>query len=220
MKPYEEQNYYELLDIETDASPFEIRHAFQEMFERYKSDSIVSYSFFSEEQRKEILNRLEEAYLNLIDEKSRCAYDLMLISNGKMSEDRQFRDRPKAPIPLYNNMTKHTGLPSSPVAFGHEQHDAIQNDAVKTFLNQDILSGSDLRAIRTTLGVSLDKIAGESKIKISILQDIEADRLDHLPPLVYVKGFVKLYARCLQVDDTKVVNAYMRHMSTKLKGCG
>ena len=216
MKPYEEQNYYELLDIETDASPFEIRHAFQEMFERYQSDSIVSYSFFSEKQRKEILTRLEEAYLNLIDEKSRSAYDLILITNGKMSEDRQFRDRPKAPIPLYDNRTKHI----RPVAFGHEQHNTTKNDAVRAFLNQDILSGSDLRAIRTTLEVSLDKIAGESKIKIGILQAIEADRLDHLPPLVYVKGFVKLYARCLQVDDTKIVNAYMRHMSLKSKGDG
>jgi hypothetical protein len=137
-----------------------------------------------------------------------------------MSEDRQFRDRPKAPIPLYDNRTKHIGLPSSPVAFGHEQHNTTKNDAVRAFLNQDILSGSDLRAIRTTLEVSLDKIAGESKIKIGILQAIEADQLDHLPPLVYVKGFVKLYARCLQVDDTKIVNAYMRHMSLKSKGDG
>jgi hypothetical protein len=46
MKPFREQNYYELLEILPDASPLEIRRAYKRVFELYQDESIVSYSFF------------------------------------------------------------------------------------------------------------------------------------------------------------------------------
>jgi cytoskeletal protein RodZ len=41
---------------------------------------------------------------------------------------------------------------------------------------------------------------------------IEDDRFDLLPPAVYLKGFLKLYAQCLQIDADTVVQGYMKHM--------
>ena len=212
MKPYREQNYYEVLDVRTDASPFEIRQAFEEVFGLYQPDAIVSYSFFSETERREILARLEEAYLNLIDDKLRAVYDDMLIENGDMEVEERFRDRSKVPIPIYNSMTRHISHAQPSVPLNHDRQDAAKNPNVQDLLKKDSIAGQDLKAIRMALEVPLDRIAGESKIKIGILQAIEEDQYDRLPPLAYLKGFIKLYAQCLQVDDNKVVTAYMKHM--------
>ena len=89
MKPFHEQNHYELLDLPPDASPLEIRRAYKNTLELYRDDSIVSYSFFSPEERKHIISCLEEAYLTLINPESRGQYDSRLIEIGILEEGKQ-----------------------------------------------------------------------------------------------------------------------------------
>ena len=60
MKPICEQNFYEVLDLSADAAPLAIRRAYKQSFALYQNDSIASYSFFSEEERREILSRIEQ----------------------------------------------------------------------------------------------------------------------------------------------------------------
>jgi len=62
MKKLIEQNFYELLGIEFDASPFEINRAYKENWQLYQEDSLASYSLFSREEREEIIAKLDEAY--------------------------------------------------------------------------------------------------------------------------------------------------------------
>ena len=42
------------------------------------------------------------------------------------------------------------------------------------------------------------------------LRFIEEERFDDLPAAVYVRGFVKGYARCLGLDPDRVAPSYMR----------
>ena len=67
MKTLQNKTFYELLDVAPDASPYEIRHAYEEMHELYSNESLGSYSFFTETERRTILSELEHAYLVLID---------------------------------------------------------------------------------------------------------------------------------------------------------
>ena len=71
MRKFEELNHYELLEIPINASTFEIRQAYKETLSIYAADSTVSYSFFTEEERDDILGKIEEAFFTLIDEKRR-----------------------------------------------------------------------------------------------------------------------------------------------------
>ena len=94
MKKLGDLTFYELLDVASDASPFEIHHAYKEMFQLYHEDSLASYSFFSKEEREEILAKLNEAYSTLMDEKKRSQYDQLLIERGILEEEMQYkRDR-------------------------------------------------------------------------------------------------------------------------------
>ena len=95
MKPYPKQTHYKILDIPTDASPSEINHAYGEAFELYQDDSMAAYSFFPDSERKEILARLEEAYLTLVNPESRSCYDRSLMEMGVMEKENRYQDHAK-----------------------------------------------------------------------------------------------------------------------------
>ncbi len=71
MKRPADQNFYDILGIEFDASSDEIKRAYKENHQLYDEDSLVSYSLFSREEREAILAKVNEAYSTLIDEKKR-----------------------------------------------------------------------------------------------------------------------------------------------------
>jgi len=48
MKNFEELDYYEILNIPVDASPFEISRAYKNALEVYGESSLLTYSLFSE----------------------------------------------------------------------------------------------------------------------------------------------------------------------------
>jgi DnaJ-class molecular chaperone len=61
-KSFAQLNYYEMLDIEPDATTFDIRHAYNAALQVYQPDSLASYSFFSGDERQTILSLIEKAY--------------------------------------------------------------------------------------------------------------------------------------------------------------
>jgi len=209
MKTLQNKTFYELLDVAPDASPYEIRHAYEEMHELYSNESLGSYSFFTETERKEILAELERAYLTLIDSRSRSEYDRELISQGRMNEERQYRDKMKTSVPFYLFKRDHSSL--SPTI--HTDSTAGEDPSLRAILDRDTITGEDLKTIRGKKGFTLEHISFQSKVTMAALKAIEEDRFDLLPPQVYVKGFLRSYARSLAVDPDHLARAYLKHMS-------
>jgi len=212
MKPFREQNYYELLEILPDASPLEIRRAYKRVFELYQDESIVSYSFFSKEERQEILSLLEKVYLALIDLESRAQYDRRLIELGLMDKGMQYSNKMKEPIPIYDFKKIHFDMFEPTRRIEELKERVSQNQLIQKILAQDILTGADLHKIRTELEIPLEEIADITKVQIGMLRAIEEDNLELFPPAVYLKGFLKSYARYLQIDENVVVNGFIKHV--------
>lgn len=212
MKPFKEQNYYEVLEVSPDAAPLDIRRAYKQSFALYQDDSIASYSFFSEEERREILARIEQAYLTLINPQARSAYDQSLIASGLLDADRTFRDATKEPIPIYD-FQKNRGERSSLAKRSDELRSRIaQSPEIRDLLARETFGGADLEKLRTTLRVSLEEIAEKTNIRIDILRAIESENVDRFPPLVYLKGFLRAYLRCLESDERSILDAYLRKL--------
>jgi curved DNA-binding protein CbpA len=76
-----------------------------------------------------------------------------------------------------------------------------------------IYDGAVLRRIRMSLGIELGEVASSSKISLEHLHSIEEDRFDALPSPVYVRGFVKQFARCLGLDPAAVSKSYYEMMT-------
>ncbi len=66
--------------------------------------------------------------------------------------------------------------------------------------------GSVLRARREELGLSLEDIHEKTRISRNVLEALEADDMDSLPPTVYVRGFVRQYARILGLNDRQLLD--------------
>ena len=67
--------------------------------------------------------------------------------------------------------------------------------------------GARLAAARDSLGLSIAEVAGQMRISVRQVQAIEADRYSELPGAVFVRGFVRNYARLLKIDPVPLLHA-------------
>jgi len=65
-----------------------------------------------------------------------------------------------------------------------------------------------LRAGRAHRGMSLDDVAKVTKIQPRILERLEAGKLEGLPAEVFVRGFVRSFARCVGLDEEEALRRY------------
>jgi len=64
--------------------------------------------------------------------------------------------------------------------------------------------GKILKKEREMRNISLEKIYSFTKIKEHHLEAIEEDRYELLPPPLYVKGYLKIYAKYLSLDEKPI----------------
>jgi len=72
-----------------------------------------------------------------------------------------------------------------------------------------VYDGRALRRIRLSRGIELEEIAAVTKINETYLRYLEEDRYPDLPAPVYVRGFLREYARYLRLDPGRVTESYM-----------
>ena len=166
------KKYFEILELDPDASTLEIKSAYLRLRKLYSSDSIVISPIadeFSEKNRREILQQVDESYAKL-----------MVLLRNEHSKSR-YRQKSLA------SDKGHMGEKADETTF----------------------SGQVLRQIRKNLGIHLYEVALDTKIRIEILNKIELEKFDSLPPEVYLKGHISNYARCLSLNPEKVTDDYM-----------
>lgn len=66
-----------------------------------------------------------------------------------------------------------------------------------------IYSGSKLKSIRLERGIALEQVASATKIRLSILQDLEDEEYSELSSSTQANGFLKLYANYLGLSETE-----------------
>ena len=211
MKRLGDLNFYDLLEVAFDASPFEIHHAYQEMYQLYHEDSLASYSFFPREEREEILAKLDEAYSTLIDEKKRSHYDQLLIERGILKEGIQYQ-RDRKTLSLMSN-SKRSSTDMALRIRNKLKAVVSSNPIIQEILTHDVLSGKDLKKIRDELGVSLEMIAEMVKVRIVFLRAIEDDQFEKTPSRMFLKSFLRAYAQCIGLDAGVVASRYLKRIN-------
>ncbi|MBP7216088.1 MAG: helix-turn-helix domain-containing protein [Candidatus Omnitrophica bacterium] len=67
--------------------------------------------------------------------------------------------------------------------------------------------GARLKKIRIEKGLSLDDVHKSTKINLSIIRALEEDNVTGFSP-IYIRGFLKIYCKCLGVDPKDFVLNY------------
>ena len=70
--------------------------------------------------------------------------------------------------------------------------------------------GPFLKHEREKMNLSQDEIAQKIRLRRFIVEAIENEAWERLPPPVFVKGFVRSYAKTLELDEKRVLDLYYR----------
>ena len=211
MPKFEDLNYYEIFEMPITASTFEIRQAYKEALSIYGDDSPISYSFFPQEESKEILNRIEEAFSTLIDQEKRELYNKMLVREKKIDPSSLTKKREKVPTPLFSSKTPGGAALSKTIMKRIKDKDLKKTK--ETILSKDMISGDDLKQLRQTVGIKIEDLFEVTRITVSILEAIENDNFGTLPVTVYLKNFLKAYAKLFEVDPKKIIDGYLKNLN-------
>jgi len=195
MKGIDEQTYYEILEVSPAATSKEIQRAYEHAKETFHTDSLAVYSLFSEQEIQGIQVVIEEAYRVLMDETLRKSYDQ---SHYQILGQQKSETPAEIPVPL------------------REKKPPPASVDIPVHVGEEIYRGKTLRQIREKMSIDLETIAQETRITLKTLELIEGEDLEKLPPLVYLKGFLKGYAQSLGLDPHKVVEEYL-HFSDEEK---
>jgi len=68
--------------------------------------------------------------------------------------------------------------------------------------------GEYLKSEREKRGISLEEVARITKVTIRYLQTIEAGSVEGLPSTIFVRGFVKDYAKTIGLDGDDIVKRF------------
>ena len=75
--------------------------------------------------------------------------------------------------------------------------------------DQYLSFGRYLRSVRIQTGLSLEEVSWETKIGMENLLLIEKEDLISLPAEVFVKGFLRSYAKAVGADGDRAVRNYL-----------
>ena len=196
-----DQNLYDILEVTTEATLQEIERAYRIARSTYQPNALATYSVFSDAEAGDILRRVEEAYAVLSDARMRREYDARLRREGAGETLPPALDPPVREPPPPPTASAWSHPPGR--APGLQLDDSLEPE-------DGVFDGPVLRRIRLSRGIELEEISSVTKISESYLRYIEENRYVELPPSVYVRGFLKEYARTLRLDARRVTDSYMR----------
>jgi len=80
--------------------------------------------------------------------------------------------------------------------------------------------GQYLQSVRLEKKISLERVSDETRIGLETLKLIEKEDHEHLPAKVFVKDFLRAYARAIGADEEEAVQRYESRLSAikKLSG--
>ena len=77
--------------------------------------------------------------------------------------------------------------------------------------------GAMLRAARDATGLSVPEIAARLKLTVRLIEVIEANDRRRFPPTVYLRGYVRNYARLLGLDPEPLIEAFALEQPSALQ---
>lgn len=218
------KNYYEVLEIPTDASHKDINKGYTRAKNAYSQDSLALYSLMTKEECDEILNLVEEAYTILSEPHKRKLYDEARgLNTGLASSTRNFSE-----TDTFDDNSTHSLKPSIDSTAKHSMTKIVAKNRFKLEFDVDPefeqeleqvseWTGALLKKIREYKQVDIPRLADMTKVSKTYLRHIEEEDLNGLPATVYVRGFVYQYAKCLKLNPELVATSYLFRLKT-LKG--
>ncbi|WP_133127259.1 helix-turn-helix domain-containing protein [Legionella nagasakiensis] len=77
--------------------------------------------------------------------------------------------------------------------------------------------GAQLAAVRQAKGYSTDYVAGKLHLRVRLIELLEADEYQNMPEPVFIKGYLRAYAKLLDVAPEPLLEAFNGLYSSERK---
>ncbi|OFZ25756.1 MAG: hypothetical protein A2381_03295 [Bdellovibrionales bacterium RIFOXYB1_FULL_37_110] len=213
------KNYYEILEVSPLADPQEIHRAYIQVKNAYTTDSIALYSLMSAEECARIVENIEEAYSILSDPEKRIRYNTArgLVNpptrQERFQQEAMQRENDSTQTKLAGNTDgKNIGKIIANKRFNLDY--SVDPNFEQEIEKTSHYNGEFLKKIREYKNVDINRMAEMTKISKTYIQKIEQEDVTNLPALVYVRGFVYQYAKCLKLNPDLVATSYLEHLKS------
>lgn len=203
LKKIEDLNFYDLLDLEPDAGPEDVRRAYLQSVATYQPGALASYGLVRGEERRVILRRIEDAYQTLIDPEKREAYDGRLRARGELNSLVPFR-RSTDKVEIQDAAPGKDLRSFVRRLFGRDRRnggDGENRPGDADGKPPRLIRGDLLRGVRLARGISLDHVAAATKISVASLQALEEENYEALLEGLDYADLLRSYARYLGLDS-------------------
>lgn len=193
-------NYYDILELASDSAQHEVTKAYERAKNTYSGDNTAIYTIFSEQEARELMVLIEEAYAVLGNQTLRSIYDQRLLSghfhNSELSYEAILSvSRQLFPEPKLEEKKAHYDVDTT---FENEIATCAQ------------WNGEFLKKVRDYKKISTKRISEITKINSYYVTAIEKMDQENLPAPVFIRGYVVQIAKVLGLDDKKVADSYMK----------
>lgn len=194
-----ERTHYDVLELPSDARPHQVRAQGRVLRSLYE-DELGTYGLLAAAEREHQLAEVQKALAVLDDPERRREYDRMLRSQGH-------------PGPWYEPADDSGSFATEVVAPGGGPPppplDPEPPAEPPVLEPGERMTGHWLRAMREHRRIDLEDLSQRLKITVTQLENIEAHRFDRLPDPVYLKGFLRSYARATGIDPDRLVDDFL-----------
>lgn len=207
MQTLPRNNYYDVLELSTNAPQHEISTAYERAKTTYSGKNPAIYTIFSEQEARELLTLIEEAYQILGNKNLRLIYDQRLLSGRANLNDLTYAsimEASKYNLPETKSEDKTPAFKADPLIEKEIQH-------------CEHFTGAFLKKVREYKHISVDRMHEITKINTYYVRAIESTDPKGLPAVVFVRGYVMQIAKALGLDEKKVADSYMKHFKEHLK---
>jgi curved DNA-binding protein CbpA len=239
VKAFQTQTWYELLEVSVGASTPEIRGAYERLIRLYGDDQVALYGLVEADQAGELRTRLLEAFEVLGDQARREAYDRSIglppqlppapLPRVAGPEVQATLAPPSAPAPVRIEAQVAVPPPGEPPTAPAPEPAAPPPPPAPAKVEVRVapyevpagaeFNGALLRQVRLARGLSLQQISERTRISARHLENLEADRYEALPAVVYLRGILVSVSRELKLDGQRVSASYLQFVDAhRLKG--
>ena len=209
IKKIDDLDYYELLNLRSDASQKEIEKSYLLAVATYHEDSLASYGVLREKERAIILNKVEDAFQTLGNPEKRKAYDsLVRDRNPEFREKAAFRKSTRRLLiedaeeqdSLWDKI-KSIVAPVRRRRVNRIPDDDGNGKAWPSLSDDSYYYGEYLKKVRQRRGLTLEEIARQCGVDQSRLESLEEETSDFHSNGEKNLEVLRCYARCLGLDS-------------------
>lgn len=199
-------NYYEILELPANAAQHDVTTAYERARATYSGENPAIYTIFSEQEARELLVFIEEAYQVLGNKILRNIYDQRLLSGHSSSKELTYSSIVEASKQVYPEPKTE----KIPQAYKKDETFEAEISALEDW------DGNSLKRVREYKKMTPQHVSDITKINSYYVTAIETMDCENLPAIVFVRGYVVQIAKALGLNDKKVADTYMKNFKTRL----